>query len=107
MVISTLPDGKIVTMEELEDNILRQFNKRHNIKIDFWDTRVRYIDKMVLNTESYQLRGFQVNNYPLLNQKISPLPPKESYLLFIDTLGQYFDLSSDSLRENLLYHNKI
>lgn len=91
MVVSTLPEGKIVSIQELEDNILRRFNEKFNLDLDFWDRRVHYVDKVVLNTESYCLRGFKIfeNEYPVLNEDIDPMPPKIAYKLFTGVLSNY------------------
>lgn len=85
MAISTIPDGKIVSINELEDQILSAVNKRLGLNLAYHHPSVKYIDRVLLNSESYYLRGFKTNEgLPVLVDKIVPLPPKEAYLQFIE-----------------------
>lgn len=89
LCISTLPDGHVITIAQLEDKIDEAFNKRFNLNLDFKDSRIKYIDKVLVNSESYYLRGkLLTDKYPVLTDEIFPLPPKEAYLLFIEKVNQ-------------------
>jgi hypothetical protein len=89
LCVSTLPHGHIISISELEDRLDTAFNARFGLNLDFKDPRVKYVDKVMVNTESYYLRGKKVTEkYPILNSGIDPLPPKEAYLLFMDKVNQ-------------------
>lgn len=89
MAISIMPYGKIVSINEMEDKILNAINKKFNLNLDYHHPSVKYIDRVLLNSESYYLRGFKVTeDLPILVDKIIPLPPKEAYLQFIEVCNQ-------------------
>ena len=88
MVISLLPHGNIVSIGEAENRVIEAFCHKYNIPFDYFsDSRIKYIDNIMLNSESHYLRGFKVYDaYPIIDQQIDPLHPKESYLQFSDYL---------------------
>ena len=84
MAISTMPDGKIVSINQLEDQILEAINKKFYLNLNYHHPSVKYIDRVLLNSESFYLRGFKVTeDLPILVDRIIPLNPKDAYIQFI------------------------
>lgn len=84
MAISTMPDGKIVSINQLEDQILDAINKKLYLNLNYHHPSVKYIDRVLLNSESFYLRGFKVTeDLPILIDRIIPLNPKDAYIQFI------------------------
>lgn len=84
MAISTMPDGKIVSINQLEDKILEAINKKFGFNFNYHHPSIKYIDRVLLNSESFYLRGFKITeDLPILIDRIIPLNPKDAYIQFI------------------------
>ena len=84
LAISTMPYGKIVSINEIEDQIGSVFNKKFGLDLIFHSNRIKYVDNVLLNSESFYLRGFKVTeDLPILVDRIIPLNPKDAYIQFI------------------------
>ncbi len=91
------PHGKILSINEVEDNICECLSEKIKIRLYCGDPRVKYIDMLVFNAESYYLRGYLGDErYPLLKHAIIPLPPKEAYAAFIKKLKE-LNITSDQI----------
>ena len=83
--ISSLPDGEIVSINEMEERIGVAFNKKFNLNLNFHSAKIKYVDNVLLNSESFYLRGFKITeDLPVLVDRIVPLQPKDAYLQFIE-----------------------
>jgi hypothetical protein len=77
---------KIIEMKQININLILNYDSSMNVSKDIYDDRVKFMNKMYFEDQSYQKLKYEINTFLQLNNKISGILKDSIYSIINDDI---------------------